>query len=122
MVLRVEGEIRRRVRSGLGPFARSKWQATAFDVSVPVTGERVDFADDLSFLCVPSPAGWVLQGKVSSVSCMFGEIRREELGKGFAFTMLSVSGREVSGKAKVVPLRQTAPDEEPAVRSPRRDE
>ncbi len=91
--------MRRRVRFGVGPLSKVRWKSTDYSLDVPLNGDVVTVGDDLSFYCAPSPEGWILQGKVAGVACLYGEIRRDALDKGFSFTMLSVSDREVRGRA-----------------------
>jgi hypothetical protein len=99
MRLQIKGEVRRRTRLGFGPLTRERWRAEPFALYVTQGEGRTNALSGLWFECVESVRGWVLQGSLEGVSCLFGEILHDRPGEGFSFTMLSVAGIELRGTA-----------------------
>lgn len=99
MTLRINGQIFRSRRSGLG---RSRWRTEEFSCVVAEGTGGVEAGEGLIFECVSNGRGWVLQGTVRNVPCLFGEIGRGEEGQGFRFAMISVARVEVRGQATVL--------------------
>jgi hypothetical protein len=94
---KVQGDVRRKERTGFGPFQRERWETTEFDM-VLEPGERMAASDGLSFEVEEGPDGWIITGTISKTSCVFGQFLYNDPKTWFNFTMLSISPYEVRGR------------------------
>jgi hypothetical protein len=96
------GTVRRRYTAGTWVFKRETWESEDFDAVINGGAEPVEVSEGIFIQCVSTQLGWVLQGTVQGVACIFGEVDFSN-PKGFSFQMMSVPGIELQAKTHVIP-------------------
>jgi hypothetical protein len=95
------GTVRRRKVVGR-VFKKETWESEDFDAVVHAGGDPVQVAEGVLIQAVATQLGWVLQGSVLGVDCIFGEVDFTN-PKGFSFQMISVPGIELQARTHVIP-------------------
>lgn len=96
------GTVRRRKIAGTWVFKKETWESEDFDAVINAGGEPVEVAEGILIQCVSTQLGWVLQGSILGVDCIFGEVDFTD-PKGFSFQMISVPGIELQARTHVIP-------------------
>lgn len=98
MQVHIEGEIRREMKVGFGPFRKTRWHSQAFTCVVFEDG-NVSPEGGVKFYLEKGKRSWVLGGAIGPVPCSFGEFPFDGTVGSFSFHMLSVGTIEVKGRA-----------------------
>lgn len=102
MECKIEGEFRRSVMKGFGPFRRQHWEIEPFSCIVIAEAGRVNPVEGLSLGCVQTPNGWVVEGTIKGVGCYFAEFLKNETRTSASFTMITIMDIDVRGKIDVI--------------------
>jgi hypothetical protein len=101
MTISVEGKVRRRSRSGRGLFRIERWHDAPFKVAFCqediVSADWAEVGEHIELCCEQQGNRVFVKAEVNRKPFVLGEIEVNQV-KAFTFSILSVSGYEVTGK------------------------
>lgn len=97
----IKGEVVRREQVGIGPFRRTKTRTEPFQCTVQSGGEVVCPADGIEFGCAEIQDGYIIDGTVGGVKCIFDQFRFGSRRTAGTFLMLSIATLEVRGRIEL---------------------
>jgi hypothetical protein len=101
MFIVIEGEIRRKEYSGIGPFRREKWYSEPFVFKFANEGDVMS-VEDCRFERKDQNGRIYLNALVNGIPCYLADFADSESSKTVDFSLLSVAGIEIHGKAILV--------------------
>lgn len=102
MECKITGEYRWKEMRGFGPFKKEVWFTEPFTCVVGSEKPQVAPIDELRFGCVRSAYGYVIEGSIKGIACMFDEFKFGSTRTHGRFNMISIANVDVTGEIEVL--------------------